>query len=240
MLLSKALKMQQDTKDRKNKDIIEGLEDKIKKLEDSLKEKDSLLQSTEGSLVETRSQNDKLSGELDKARATLNERSERFDHETKELKAKVKAEAEKNAKLSETVKNLQDKCSGFVTRCITRLKGIFNTVGATSEEITPSTEDIPGAFEHIKNEVEALDEVITGHKDFCVLVASCGTTAAFMKAGCNHARAVNKLNFNLLSLDLVDVPTEARSIGNRIITQIWAKGGCELAGDEARKLLHSV
>jgi DNA repair exonuclease SbcCD ATPase subunit len=240
MLLSKALKMQQDTKDRKNKDIIEGLEDKIKKLEDSLKEKDSLLQSTEGSLVETRSQNDKLSGELDKARATLNERSERFDHETKELKAKVKAEAEKNAKLSETVKNLQDKCSGFVTRCITRLKGIFNTVGATSEEITPSTEDIPGAFEHIENEVEALDEVITGHRYFCVLVASCGTTAAFMKAGCNHARAVNKLNFNLSSLDLVDVPTEARSIGNRFITQIWAKGGCELARDEARKLLHSV
>jgi hypothetical protein len=37
MLLSKALKMQQDTKDRRNEVIIEGLEDKIKKLEDSLK-----------------------------------------------------------------------------------------------------------------------------------------------------------------------------------------------------------
>jgi predicted NAD-dependent protein-ADP-ribosyltransferase YbiA (DUF1768 family) len=60
MLLSKALKMQQDTEDRKNEVIIEGLEDKIKKLEDSLRKKDILLQSAEGSLVEARSQNDKL------------------------------------------------------------------------------------------------------------------------------------------------------------------------------------
>jgi hypothetical protein len=83
MLLSKALKMQQDTEDRRNKVIIEGLEDKIKKLEDSLKEKDIPLQSAEGSLAEPQSQNDKLSREQGEARATLNERSERFDHETK-------------------------------------------------------------------------------------------------------------------------------------------------------------
>jgi hypothetical protein len=117
---------------------------------------------------------------------------------------------------------------------------IFNSAGATSDEITPFIEDIPGAFEHIENEVEALDEVITGHEDFCVLVASHGTAAAFMKVGCNHARAINKRNFNLSSSDLVDVPTEDRSIENRFITQIWAKGGLELAGDEARKLLNSV
>jgi hypothetical protein len=61
-----------------------------------------------------------------------------------------------------------------------------------------------------------------------------------MKVGCNHVRAVNKPNFNLSSSDLVDVPTEARSIGNRFITQIWAKGRRELAGDEAQMLLHSV
>jgi ElaB/YqjD/DUF883 family membrane-anchored ribosome-binding protein len=86
MLLSKALKMQKDTEDRRNKDIIEGLEDKIKKLEDSLKQKDILPQLAEGSLAEARSQNDKLSEELDETRATLNERSECFDHETKEIK----------------------------------------------------------------------------------------------------------------------------------------------------------
>ena len=123
---------------------------------------------------------------------------------------------------------------------ISRLKGILNSVGAASEEVTPSIEDIPIALEHIKNEVEALDEVITGHRDFCALVASRGTAAAFMKVGCNHMRAVNRPNFGLSPSDLVDILAEAQSIGNRFITQIWAKGGRELAGDEARSLLSKV
>jgi hypothetical protein len=121
-----------------------------------------------------------------------------------------------------------------------RLKGIFNSVGASSEENAPSAEYIPKAFEHIENEVDALDEVITGHMDFCALLASRGTAAAFLKAGCTHVKTVNKPTFSLSSSDLVDIPGEARSIGNRFITQIWAKGGRDLAGDEARKLLNLV
>jgi hypothetical protein len=101
-------------------------------------------------------------------------------------------------------------------------------------------EDIPKAFKHIENEVDALDEVITGHGDFCALLASHGTAAAFLKARCTHAKIVNKPNFSLLPSDLVNIPGEARSIGNRFITQIWATGGRELAVDEAQKLLNSV
>jgi predicted nuclease with TOPRIM domain len=240
MLLSKALKMQHDSEDRKHEVIVKGLEDKIKEFEDSLKEKDILLQTAEGSLAEVQSQNAKLSEELDEARKLLDESSRRFNRETKELKAKVKAETERNSKLHEAFENLRNKCADFATRCANRLKGIFNSVGAASEEINPSVEDIPGAFDYIENEVEALDEVITGHGDFCALVASRGTTVAFMKAGCTHAKAVNRPTFNLSTSDIVDIPAEARSIGNRFITQIWAKGRCELAGDEARKLLNSV
>jgi hypothetical protein len=72
------------------------------------------------------------------------------------------------------------------------------------------------------------------------LVASRGTAATFMKTGCNHAKTVNKPTLNLSTSNLVDIPAEARSIGNRFITQIWAKGGHELVGDEARKLFNSV
>jgi hypothetical protein len=96
------------------------------------------------------------------------------------------------------------------------------------------------AFEHIETEVDALDEVMTGHGDFCALLASRGTAAAFLKAGCTHAKTVNKPTFSLSTSDLVDIPAEAQSIRNRFITQIWAKGRHELAGDEAQKLLNSV
>jgi chromosome segregation ATPase len=152
----------------------------VKKLEASLKEKDILLQIVEGSLVEARSQNTKLSEELDEARSILGKSTRRFNHETKELEAKIKAETKRNTKLHEAFENLRNKCADFATRCVNRLKGIFNSVGAASEETTPSAEDIPGAFDHIENEVEALDEVITEHRDFCALVASRGTAVAFI------------------------------------------------------------
>jgi DNA repair exonuclease SbcCD ATPase subunit len=224
--------MQHDNEDRKNEIIIEGLENKIKDLEASLEKKDFLLQAAESSLAEAQSQNTKLSEELDNARIILNKKSERFDQEIKELQTRAEPEVEKNTKLHESMKDLRNKCTDFTTRCVNRLKGIFNSVGATSEEIAHSAQDILKAFEHIENEVEALDEVITGHGDFCALLASRGTAAAFLKAGCTHAKTVNKPTFSLSTSDLVDIPAEAQSIGNIFISQIWAKGGREIAGDE--------
>jgi hypothetical protein len=76
--------------------------------------------------------------------------------------------------------------------------------------------------------------------DFYALLAFCGTAATFLKSGCTHAKIVNKPSFSLSPSDLVDIPGEARSIGNRFITQIWAKGGRELVIDKAQKLLNSV
>ena len=216
------------------------MENKVKDLEASLEKKDFMLQAAEGSLVEAQSHNTKLSEELDNVQTILKKKSERFDQETKELRAKAEAESKKNTKLHESLKDLQNKCADFATWCVNRLKGIYNSVGAAAEEITPSAEDIPRAFEHIENKVDALDEVIRGHGDFCALVASRGTAAVFMKAGCTHGKVANKPTFTLLGSDIIDIPAEARSIGNKFITQIWAKGGHELVGDEARKLLDSV
>jgi hypothetical protein len=83
MLLSKALRMQQDFEDKKNKIIIEGLENKIKDFEASLEKKDFLLQATESSLVELQAENAKLNEELLKAQTTLTEKPERFEQERK-------------------------------------------------------------------------------------------------------------------------------------------------------------
>jgi hypothetical protein len=123
---------------------------------------------------------------------------------------------------------------------VQRMKKVFSSVGASSEDITPSPEDISSTFDHIENEVDALDEVIAGHGDLCALLASRGTAAAFLKAGCTHAKIVNRPTFSLSPTDLVDIPSEARSIGNRFITQIWAKGGRELVGDKDQNLLKLV
>ena len=64
MLVSKALRMQQDLEDKKNEIIIEGLENKIKDYEAYLEKKDFLLQAMEGSLAEAQAENTRLNGEL--------------------------------------------------------------------------------------------------------------------------------------------------------------------------------
>jgi chromosome segregation ATPase len=192
MLLSKALRMQQDIEDKKNEIIIEGLENKIKDCEASLEKKDFLLQAIEGSLAKLQAENAGLNEEILKAQTTLKEKSERFEQERKEQQAKSEAEADKKTKLQESLKELQNKCSEFATRCVHRLQEIFSSVGSSSEEIAPSGEDITKTFEHIENEVDALDKVITRHGDFYALLASRGTAAAFLKDGCSHAKTVNK------------------------------------------------
>jgi hypothetical protein len=179
-----------------------------------------------------------LGKELVDAETLLEETSSQLNRESEALKMTLKVEAEKNTKHSEAQWALNERCFNFASQCNTRLKRIFNSVGAAFEEASCSAEDIPGALEYVEKEVDVLDEVITGHEDFCALVASRGTVAAFIKVGCNHARAVSRPNFSLSSSDLVDVLAEAQSIGNRFITQIWAKGGRELAGNEARNLLN--
>jgi hypothetical protein len=132
---------------------------------------------------------------------------------------------------------LQNKCLEFSSRCLQRLKQVFNSVGAGAEKFNPSVENLPETFEHIEGEVDALDEVIGEHADFCALLASRGTAVAFMKSGCEHGKIVNRPNFSLSPTDLIDIPSLARSIGNRFITQIWVKGERKMAGDEARSHL---
>jgi hypothetical protein len=69
---------------------------------------------------------------MEEARTLLEKNSTRFNLESEALNARIKAEVEKNVKLSETVKILRDKCFSFATQCIARLKGIFNSVRAVS------------------------------------------------------------------------------------------------------------
>jgi predicted nuclease with TOPRIM domain len=81
----------------------------LKNLKKSLKEKDALISSTKGSLAEARAQNEKLSKELKGANILLEENSSRFSREFEALNMTIGAEAEKNLKLSGTLKALRDK-----------------------------------------------------------------------------------------------------------------------------------
>jgi predicted nuclease with TOPRIM domain len=118
------------------------LESKIKDYEASLEKKDFLLQATEGSLVELQTENARLTKELLQAQEILKKNSECFEQEKQELQAKCKAEADNDSKLQKSLKELQNKCLEFGSSCVQRLKKVFSSVGPSSEDITPSAEDI--------------------------------------------------------------------------------------------------
>jgi hypothetical protein len=233
MLLSKALKMQQDLEDKKHEVIIENLESKIKDQLAALEKKDFELQTTEGLLAEAGAK----IGELN---TKLLSQSESFEQENQKLNAKFEAGIQKSSDLKKSLTGLQNKWLEFSNRCIQRLKQVFYSVGASSEKFNPSTEDLPRAFEHIKGEIDDLDEVIAGHGDFCALVASRGTAVAFLKSGCEHGKVVNRPNFSLSPADLDNIPNLAQSIANRFIKLVWTKGGRSMAGDEAQSHLKLV
>jgi chromosome segregation ATPase len=178
------------------------LEKKIKDHEASLEKKDFLLQTMEGSLAEAQAKVARLNDEL-------LQKSEDFEQERKSFDARLGAEVEKNSKLQESLKELQNACLNFGNRCVQWLRQVFNLVGASSEKFEPSVEDLSSTFEHIESEVEALDEVIARNGDFCALLASRGTAIAFMKAGYTHGKIVYRPNFSLSPADLADIPSLA-------------------------------
>jgi hypothetical protein len=225
--------MQQDLEDEKNEATIKDLENKIKDHEAALEKKDFVIHSMEGSLAEAQAEIDRLNSEL-------LIKSEKSEQEKKNLETNLKTEIEKSSNLQKSLKELQDKCLDFSNRCVQRLKGVFYSIGASSEKFTPSVEDLPSTFEYIEGEVDALDEVIAGHADFCALLASRGTATAFLKTSCTHGKIVNRPNLSLSPADVIDIPSLARSIGNRFMTQIWINGGRKMAGDEARSHLKPV
>jgi chromosome segregation ATPase len=115
MLLSKALRMQQDLEDKKHEVIIEGLESKIKDHEATLEKKDFELQSMEGLLAEAQAKIARLNSEL------LG-KTESFEQEKQKFDAKFEAEVKKSSNLQKSLKELQDKCLGFGNRCVQQLK----------------------------------------------------------------------------------------------------------------------
>jgi chromosome segregation ATPase len=225
--LNKALKLQQENEDRENELVISNLEERVKELENLLEEKDSKINTAEADLAKAhlriKDQATRISDQnkqLEKAHSNLKEAGIRYEHEVKGLKDKVKAEVEKSSKLSEALKMLRDTCSGFVARCSLHLREIFSSVGAMSGEEKYSTDDIPKALEFVEKEINEFNEVMEGHRDFCALVSARGTTNIIAKAGCKHLRDVNKPTFTISPADLENIPSEARSVGNRFITQI--------------------
>lgn len=195
---------------------------------------DVKIQSTEASLAEARSLNTEKDAQIAQRNRRIKQLSNEFEMtksnfkdnlnclglEAEDLEVKIKTEGEKNLKLTEAIKSLRNTCFGFVSQCSSRLREIFYSVGAASEEVKYAYHDLPRALGWVENEIDVFDEVMEGQGDFCAIVASRGTVAVFEKAGCTYLKSVNKPTFDISSADMARMLIEAISVGNRFFTQI--------------------
>jgi phage host-nuclease inhibitor protein Gam len=137
------------------------LEGKVKDLENLLEEMNYKLKTAKADLAEAHlrienqiiqisnheKQLKRLSTKLEKVNSKVKDVADRYEHEIKELKEKVKTEVEKSSKLTEALRMLRDTCFGFATRFSLCSCEIFNSVRAVSGDANCSVHNIPKVLE---------------------------------------------------------------------------------------------
>jgi hypothetical protein len=91
-----------------------------------------------------------------------------------------------------------------------------------------------GIIEWIGEEAEAFEEILSDRSDFCAFAGARGVAAILEKSGCEHVKAATQTEAVFTVENTKDPLAEATLMGGKFYSNIWMKGGQELA-DEALK-----
>jgi hypothetical protein len=111
----------------------------------------------------------------------------------------------------------------------------FARVGAFSSEQKFIHGDPDGVVQWISGEVRAFDEILSDRGDFYAFVGARGVTSILEKAGYEHTKVVVQLGFVFSVDDIKDPSAEASTLGGKFYSEVWMKGGCEIADEAIRK-----
>jgi hypothetical protein len=118
--------------------------------------------------------------------------------------------------------------------CAKMLKDSFANVGAYSSEQKFIRGDPEGIIEWIGEEAEAFEEILSDHGDFYAFAGVRGVAAILEKSGCEHVKAATQTGAVFTMENTKDPSAEATLMGGKFYSNIWMKGGRQLA-DEAIK-----
>lgn len=118
-------------------------------------------------------------------------------------------------KIIEELWESKEECFSTAAQCCEKLKNMFITIGAFSNETKCTRGDIVEAMKWIKGEVEAFDEVLTDRDDFYACVGDRGTILLFKKARCHHVKAIVEPEFNMSDDDIKEPSAKAIKDGRR-------------------------
>jgi hypothetical protein len=104
--------------------------------------------------------------------------------------------------------------------CAKKLKYSFAKVGAYSSEQKFIRGDHEGVIQWIGEEVEAFDEILSDHGDFCAFFGARGITTILEKVGCEHVKAAAQPE-SILSADSTKDPSvEASTLGDKFYSDV--------------------
>jgi hypothetical protein len=82
---------------------------------------------------------------------------------------------------------------------------------------------------------QAFDKILSDRGDFCAFAGARGATSILEKPGCEHAKVVVQPEF-VFSMDDIKTPSvKASTLGEKIYSEVWMKGGREIADEAIRK-----
>jgi hypothetical protein len=189
---------------------------------------------------------------LKTSEAQLNAQAEAHKAEVEDLKKKLaemnedfevaKAKQEisemERARVQKNIEELRDskeKCYKVSMNCAKKLKDSFAKVGAYSSEQRFIQGDPEGVIQWISEEVKAFEEILSDHGDFCAFAGAQGVATVLEKTGCEHVKAAAQAEAIFSADDTKEPLTEATLMGGKFYSDIWMKGGREMADEAIKK-----
>jgi hypothetical protein len=243
LILRKALKAQKDVEDESCKKALGNLRSEIISLRNEALEKDKILlslveklKSSEASLA---AQAEAHKAKVEELKKKVVEAYEKFEveavkHEICEIE---RSRAQKNC---DELRASKEKCYEISLECAKKLKDNFFRVGAFSSEQKFICGDPDGVVQWSSREVEAFDEILSDWGDFCAFVGALGVATILEKAGCEHVKAAAQPGFVFSADDTKDPSTEDSTLGGRFYSDVWMKGGHEMADEAIRKMKNNL
>jgi hypothetical protein len=238
LILSKALKAQKDAEDESCEIVLGNLRSEVISLRNEALEKDrillSLVEKLKSSEASLAAQAKAHKVEVEELKKKVAEAAKKFEveamkHEICEIE---RSRAEKNG---DELRASKEKCYEISLECAKKLKDNFAMVGAYSSEQKIICGDPDGVVQWINGEAEAFDEILSDRGDFCAFAGARGATSILENDGCEHAKVVAQPRFIFSAEDIKNPSVEASALGRRFYSEVWMKGGREIADEAIRK-----
>jgi hypothetical protein len=236
--LSNVLRAQKNAEDESCQIALGNLWSEVIRLRNEALEKDKILLSLvdrlKSSEAKLNAQSEAHKAEVENLKKKLTEKNEDFEV----AKAKQEISEWTSSRLQKNVDELRESKERYYEKsldCAKKLKDSFAKVGAYSSEQKFIRVDPEGIIESIGEEAKAFDEILSDRGDFCAFVGARAVAAVLEKNGYEHIKAATQAE-TVFSIDNAKEPSaEATLIGEKFYSDVWMKGGREIADEAINK-----